>query len=357
MLATVTGVDGFGSHWEPVPGYLNAATMGLPPRSVTAALEQHLLQWRRGEARADAFDEDVRRGRSAFARLVGVPVQQVAVGPQVSVLVGTIAAALPDGARVVVPEADFSSVVFPFLAHRDRGVVVEPVPLERLAEAVVPGVDWVAFSLAQSADGTIADTAAVLEATRTTGTRTLVDLTQAVGWLPVDATQFDVTVTGTYKWLCAPRGSAFLTVAPELVASVRPHNAGWYAGDDVWGSIYGPDMRLAKDARRFDVSPGWPAWVGTAPALDLFASADPDLLLRHGAGLADRAREALGLESAGRPVLALPDPHGTLKEALQAAGCAVAGRGGGVRISFHVWNDEDDVDRVVEALRDAVGRG
>lgn len=337
-------------EWDPVPGYLNAATMGLPPRSVVEAMQQHLVQWRDGACRADAFDEDVRRARVAFARLLDTGADLVAIGAQVSGLVGLVASSLPAGARVVVPADDFTSVVFPFLVQRDRGVVVEQVARERLVDAIRPGVDWVAFSLAQSSDGTLADSAAIREAARASGTRTLADLTQAAGWLPVRASDFDVTVTGAYKWLCAPRGSAFLTLSPDLVEGIRPVHAGWYAGEDVWDSIYGPGMRLADSARRFDLSPGWPVWVGTAPAVELFAGADPAVLRNHGAGLADQVREHLGLEPAGRPVLSLPDADGALKARLGEAGCSVAGRAGAVRISFHVWNDEADVGRVCDAL-------
>lgn len=343
-------------HWTPVPGYLDAATMGLPPHAVTEALRRHLDEWTAGECRAGAFDEDVRRARAAFARLVGVTPDGVAIGAQVSALVGLVAASLPDGARVVVPRADFASVVFPFLAHEDRGIEVEQVPLEGLADAIRPGVDLVAFSVAQSSDGRLADVDGVLDAARAAGTRTLADLTQAAGWLPTEASRFDVTVTGLYKWLCAPRGSSFLTASAELKEWIRPLYPGWYAAADVWGSIYATEMVLADEVRRFDTSPAWPVWVGTAPALELFAGLhrdDPsvaDAVSRYGAGLADAVREALDLPAEGRPVLSLPDEGSKRKEALERAGCRVSGRAGAVRIGFHLWNTEDDVDRVVDAL-------
>lgn len=343
------------SHWNPVPGYLDAASMGLPPRAVIAAMSADLRTWQAGEAHPAGYDDVVTRSREAFARLVRVGSERVAVGPQVSVLVGLIAANLPHGARVVVPTGEFTSVTYPFLVHGDRDVVVEHVPLAGLAEAIRPGVDAVAFSLAQSADGTVADADAILAAAADHGAMVVADLTQAVGWLPVDAGRFDVTVTGAYKWLCAPRGSAFLTVSPAVADRLRPMCAGWYAGESVWASVYGPGMALASDARRFDTSPAWPVWVGTAPAVELFAdwAAEPaaaEVVAQHGARLADRVRAGLGLEPAGRPVLALPDLDGARRAALEAAGCRVAGRAGLVRIAFHLWNDDDDADRVLRAL-------
>ena len=102
-------------------------------------------------------DRAVVRAREAYARIAGVPASWVAAAPQVSVLVGLVAAALPDGAEVVLPEGDFASLVFPFLVHADRGVTVRHVPLDRLAASVGPRTTLVAYSAVQSADGRIAD--------------------------------------------------------------------------------------------------------------------------------------------------------------------------------------------------------
>lgn len=346
----------FAQHWDPAPGYLNVASVGVPPREVVAAMRADLDRWAAGAAQPGDYDAAVDAARRAYARLVDVPVERVAVGPQVSVLVGLVAASVPDGAQVLVPEGEFTSVLFPFLVHADRGVTVREVPLEDLADAVRPGVDVVAFSLAQSADGRVVDGASVAEAARAVGALTVVDVTQAAGWLPVDAATFDVTVGGAYKWLCAPRGSAFLTVGQDAARRLRPLYAGWYAGEVPWASVYGPGMTLADDARRFDVSPAWPVWVGTASAIGVFAElvrGDAEVAARvraHGAGLADRVRTGLDLAPTGLPVLTVPDPDGARLRALQAAGCTVAARAGGVRMSFHLWNDEDDVDRVLGAL-------
>ena len=70
---------------------------------------------------------------------------------------------------------------------------------------------------------------------------------------------------GGYKWLLSPRGTAYFTVRPEHMDEVVPHTAGWYAGHLPWESIYGTPLRLADDARRFDVSPAWHCWVGAQP--------------------------------------------------------------------------------------------
>lgn len=337
----------------PTPGYLDAATCGLPLTATTDALRAALDEWAAGHATPAAYDRAVVASRAAYARLAGVDASRVAIAAQTSPLVGLVAAALPDGARVVVPEGDFTSVTYPFLAHADRGVRVRAVPLERLADAVADGCDAVATSLVQSRDGRVVDLAAVRAAAADVGALRVVDVTQAAGWYPLDpATDGpEVTVCSAYKWLCAPRGTAFLTTTPEAAARLRPLAAGWYAGEDVWASVYGTDMRLAQDARRFDTSPAWLAWVGAVPALEAFADVDVAAVHAHDVGLADDLRARLGLPPEGSAIVSLPDDDaGTARARLASAGVRVAGRGGGVRVAFHVWNDASDVERVVAAL-------
>ncbi len=338
------------ASFSPVPGYLNAATLGLPPAPVLRAVRTALDDWEAGRSDPLRFDDAVARSRAAYARLVGVTPADVAVGSQASVLVGTVASAVPDGAEVLTVHGDFASVVFPFLVHADRGVTVRQVPLEALADEVTERTAVVAFSLVQSADGRIADVPAVTAAAGAVGARTVCDTTQAAGWLPVDADAFDVTVCTAYKWLCSPRGTAFLTAREPVRADLRPTAAGWYAGQDVWASTYGPDMTLAADMRRFDVSPAWHAWVGTAEALELIAAVRPEEVRAYDAGLADALRDRLGIAPTGSAIVSLPDADGALRAALESAGCRVAGRAGMVRLSFHVWNDEADVERAAGAL-------
>jgi selenocysteine lyase/cysteine desulfurase len=339
------------SDFDPAPGYLNAATSGVAPRRTVRALGEDLARWGAGGIDVPRYEAAVATARGRFASLVGVPAARVAIGSQVSVMAGVVAASLPDGAEVLCVEGDFSSMVFPFLAQGPR-LRVRHAPADRLADAVTPGTALVAYSLVQSATGEVLDDDAVVAAARAAGALTLCDLTQAAGWRRVDAGRYDVSVTAAYKWLCGPRGVGFLTVTEQAQDLLRPVQAGWYAGEDPWSSCYGPTMRLAADARRFDVSPAWQAWLGAAESLDAFAATDPGEVQAHAVGLADAFRAGRGLAPAGSAIVTLPDPDGALRCALELAGCRVAGRAGRVRLAFHVWNDRADVDRALGALAD-----
>jgi selenocysteine lyase/cysteine desulfurase len=343
--------DALAAHFDVRAGYLSACVIGVPPRESVAALAADLTAWAEGHRDPGAYGAAVELARDAFARLVSVPADRVAIGSQVSVSASMVAASLPAGSEVLVVEGDFSSMVFPFLVQEELGrLTVRCVPLEELAAAIRPSTTLVSFSLVQSATGELADADAIVAAAARHGAATLCDTTQATGWMPVDASRFDVTICHAYKWLCSPRGASFMTVSPEFAERLVPVDAGWYAGDDVWGSCYGPRMRLATSARRFDVSPAWPAWIGTAPTLDLFASADLEAVRAHCVGLADDLCRRLGVPATGTPIVTWPDADGSAHATLAAAGIAASARAGRVRVAFHVWNEPSDVDLVLAAL-------
>ncbi|MGF1662526.1 MAG: aminotransferase class V-fold PLP-dependent enzyme [Kineosporiaceae bacterium] len=336
-------------EFTPEGTYLDTATMGLPPRRTVAALEAALAAWRAGRAHAPGYDAAVSSSRASFAELVGTSPDRVAVGSQVSVFAGLVAASVPDGAQVVTASGEFTSIVFPFLAQAARGVTVTEVPLADVAGAVTDRTAVVAVSAVQSADGRLADVPAIAAAARDRGARVLLDVTQAAGWLPVDLTGVDYAVCGGYKWLLAPRGTAFLAVTPAAAADLAPHTAGWYAGQDPWLSIYGGPLRLAPDARRFDVSPAWHCWGGQAPALELLTAIGVERLHAHALGLADRFRAGVGVSAGDSAIvsLAASDAAGP---ALAAAGIVASVRAGRLRLSFHVHNTAADADRAAEVL-------
>jgi selenocysteine lyase/cysteine desulfurase len=331
--------------------YLNTASYGLAPRAATEAVLAVERDRAAGRMVPADMDEPVTRARAAFGRLVGLPAERVAVGPQVSYFVGLVAASLPAGSVVVVADGDFTSVLFPFLARPE--LVVRSVPLDRLIEAVDDDVDLVAVSAVPSADGRIAPMDRLIEAASAYEARVLLDATQAAGWLPLPADRVDLLVCGGYKWLLGPRGTAFLAGTPEALDALPAVAAGWYAGADIWDSIYGTPLRLATGARRLDMSPAWASWVGHVPALDLLERVGLDAIHRYDVGLAGRFRAGLGLPAGDSAIVSLDVRAGTA-EFLHANGVHAAVRDGRLRCSFHLSTTQADVDRAVELLADRV---
>ncbi|MET8980257.1 aminotransferase class V-fold PLP-dependent enzyme [Streptomyces sp. NPDC004539] len=340
------------AEFAPRTTYLNTASSGLlPARAVTAVQEAVTL--RAQGLPLDPLWTDVETCRASYARLTGVPATRVAAGASVAAHTGLIAASLPSGAEVLTADDDFTSVLNPFHVRGD--LKVRTVPLDRLAESIRPGTALVAVSAAQSADGRVADLPALREAARTHGTRTYVDFSQAAGWLPFRADDYDFTASVTFKWLLGPHGSAFLTV-PEDFGDVVPLLAGWIAAEHPWDSCYGPVVELARSARRFDTTPALFSYAGLRASLQLVEEIGVSTIHAHDLALADRFRTGVGaldhhaLPADGSAIVSVPG-LGVRQPELAAAGIQVSDRSGNLRASFHLHNTEEDVDRLLEALR------
>src|SRR5262249_43205619 len=135
--------------FHPAPGtiYLDTATYGLPPQPTVDAVAHALAIWQAGTADWVAdWDAPADETRGLFGSLIRAPAERVARIPQASVGTGLVAASLRAGDVVVVPDDEFTSTLFPLLVAERRGVTVRQVPLERLVDAVVPGVTLVAAS-------------------------------------------------------------------------------------------------------------------------------------------------------------------------------------------------------------------
>jgi selenocysteine lyase/cysteine desulfurase len=341
-------MSGIPALWHPETTYLNTASFGLPPDPVWDAVQAAQADWRAGRVSWEHWTAVTGRARAQFATLVHAKPDRVAVGSTVSGLIAQVAAAVPDGTRVLAAEPEFVSLIFPFLAQAGRGVKVEFVPLDRLAQAIDASVDVVAVSAVQSSTGELAALDDIADAARHHGTMTVVDATHAIGWLPLDASRFDAVACACYKWLMCPRGTAFLVLDEALIAQMTPHQAGWFAAEDPLTDQFGPPLRLPNTARRYDTSPAWFSWVGTEPALQLLNEIGVETVHAHDLKLANRFRAGLGLEPGDSAIVTSDVPDAT--EKLAQAGIMAAARAGRLRASFHLYNTEADVDAALEAL-------
>ncbi|MDQ2894467.1 MAG: aminotransferase class V-fold PLP-dependent enzyme [Actinomycetota bacterium] len=335
-------------RFPPVRGHLDAATSGVPPLSAIAAVRAAVDAWAAGELDGPGFDRAVDRSRAAFAQLVGAAPADVACGANVSVFAGLIAAAVPAGGEILCAAGDFTSVLFPMLVQATRGVRVREVELDVLAEAIGAATSLVAVSAVQSADGRVVDLDALATAAAHHDAEVFLDVTQATGWLPIDATRFTYVCGGAYKWLLSPRGTAFMAVRPDATERVAPHTAGWYAAQEPWATCYGGPLRLPRTAKRFDVSPAWSCWAGTAPAIELICELGVAAIGAYDLALAGRLRDGLGLAPAASAIVITQ--RADAAERLQRAGIRASVRAGRVRMSCHPPATMADVDRALEAL-------
>jgi selenocysteine lyase/cysteine desulfurase len=328
-------------------GFLNSPTYGLPPVFLIDALNRCLSEWQTGTMDVPSFDESVRRGRAAYAELVGVGVESVVMGGSVSALLGLVASAIPDGAKVATLAGEFTSTTFPFAAQVGRGVTVTEMTAGELIAAAA-NYDVVVASLVQSADGELLDVDRLRAALTGADTITVIDVTQAVGWKALDLGWVDVTAAAVYKWLMAPRGTAWMSLSDRVARRMTPHLANWYAGAQPWSTIYGLPLRLADDARRFDTSPAWFGVLGAGLTLPWLASLDREVVEAHCLGLASQLRAEFELPPVASAIVSLPFADAADK--LRSAGVMASVRAGAVRVGFHLYNTEDDLQRLLDAL-------
>jgi selenocysteine lyase/cysteine desulfurase len=325
------------------------------------------------------------RARRAAAHLINADPDDVALISSVSYGVATAAKLLtvPAGSRVLVLENDHSSAVLEWMTRAPaQGFTVDVVPqpdngdwtaavLEAIERPGAPPLALASISSIHWSDGGALDLGRIAPAVRRRGAALLVDATHAVGVIAHDvrALDPDFLIFPTYKWLLGPYGRAFLYVAKRhqdgvpleqtsygrrAIASERP--------------VYFNDVDFVDGARRFDMGER-----DHFISLEM-ASIGMELLAQWGcaavearlrmltARLSDALRnggvEVLDAAVRAPHILSLRFPRGMperLIERLAAENVHVAPRVGRMRISPHVYNDEEDVDRFVATFRRLTG--
>ena len=359
--------------------YLNQASLGLIPGSTVDAMRAFLEEvaqfgnlYLRDEQEATILDGL----RAAGAGLLGTSPHSVAIVGSASEGLGQVASLLaPSRGDVLLVASDFPSVTYPWLAAAERHGIplrfVEDRPGRNLGQDLVDAIDpataVVVFSVVQYATGTRIDARSVADRAREVGARVVVDATQLAGVGPVDTVGWgaDALVTSGYKWLSAHGGVALLALTPDLRGRL-PGLVGWKGTHEPF-AFDARELTLAEDARRFELATmSYTSAIGLEASIGMLSSVGIDRIEAHARSLAARLIDRAD-ELGWRPFRALDDPsaashlvslrHSDLDPALVADrlasrhGVVCGGRGGGLRVSLHAYNDEDDVDRLVEAMR------
>ena len=337
------------TQWDVRPGYFNTALRGIPPRASVEAARRTIDLWSRGELDWVTWLDDVQSIRREFARLIDVSPAQVGVGHTTAALVNVVAANLKAGARVLVPEREHNSNTIPFVAHQHRGIVVETAPWDELPSRISSNHAVVALSLVQSIDGSIADLPSISTLCRRMGVLLCLDVTQAAGWLPFDATLADIIVCSSYKWLMGPNGPGFVYLRTDLVESFRQLQPNWFACEEPHAAPYGTEFAPARSARKFDVVPGLISASALLPSLTLINETGVKAIHAHNVALAEALCARLGVAYNGSAIVVLDIPDA--KEKLAAHGIRASIRGERVRVAIHIYNSAEDIEALVRAVR------
>src|SRR5262245_19038552 len=289
-------------HPEPGLTYLDTATYGLPPEPTIRALRRDYDDWQAGTAKWVEWDRQSERARVALTRLIGAAPSRVALLPSVSVGVGVVAAALQPGDLVVVPTAEFRSVLYPLLVARERGVeLVDVEDVDRLVDAITPGTTLVAISLVQMQTGRVLPVHEIVDRVEAVGARVLLDATHGVPFVDLGDVidRVDYNLVHGYKHLLCPRGVSFMVLREDHIATLPPIVSSWRASDDPYTKFFGGPLALADGAARHDSSLAWHPWVGAAESLELLVEWQAAGWLEEPVALARSLADGLGIEWGG----------------------------------------------------------
>jgi selenocysteine lyase/cysteine desulfurase len=361
--------------------YLNSASWSpLPLKTLEAgraAVGRKGTPWTLDPSFANGQHE---RARAAAARLINADSADIALIPSISYGVATAAKVLTTerGVRVIVLGDDHSSPVLEWQSRADtQGFTAETVGrpddgdwtsavLAAIERSGAPPVSLASISSVHWSDGGLIDVEKVGAALRQHGANFLIDATHSAGVLAMDVKNLDpdFVIFPTYKWLLGPYGRAFLYVAKrhqngiplEQTASgrrdVRAENA-----------VYFRDTGYVPDARRFDMGERdhFISLEMASIGMEMMADWGHAAVAQRLQMLTDRIAEGVRGFGVSVPERRLRAPHvlslgfkdgmpAGLVEGLATDGVYVAPRLGRMRISPHVFNDEEDADRFVAAL-------
>lgn len=373
-------------NWErarrlfPVTGelaYLNHAGVAPISTRVSEALSRFSGEATRRGAfdYARAYDDEIERVRGRAAALVGAAPGEIAFVKNTTEGLGLVAAGLDwrRGERVVTCDLEYPSNVYPWWWLRERGVDTMllrasdgRLPLERIEEALRdPAVRLLALSSVEFGSGFRQDLSAVGRLCRERGILLCVDAIQSLGVIPMDveACGVDFLAADGHKWLLSVEGCGVFYCSRRVLDRLTPRIVGWRSVTDPQDfDRYHLDLK--PDAGRFEEgTPNVPGIFALGAAIDLVLELGVDAIWERVQGLV--ARLASGLEARGARVLSPRGPgegSGILSflwrdeeprhtaARLRAERIFVVARRGGVRASPHFYNDDVEIERLVQAL-------
>jgi cysteine desulfurase/selenocysteine lyase len=357
--------------------YLNAAASSPLATPVAEAAIAHL---RETEQRGDvgfpawlAFKEDL---RARLAKFMGAKASQVAFTPSTSMGFSVVAELFRRrGIREVLTfESEFPSTTIPFLNLGISLKVVKGRPdgtyrLDDVEAALRSSTGAVVCSLVQFASGFLVDLNGLSTLCRVRQLPLAINVAQALGQVPVDAGLADFVCGTSHKWMMGGFGTGIFCIREGWLEDLGLPWSGWFSPPESlrwqtfpgtqWVDDLADGVTTRREAAALEAGGGnWAQLYSLGAALELIEGVGIDAIHRHDVALQGPLRA--GLEQRGfKPnapvctgicvVRVEGDPLAAVR-ALLKHDVVCTPRGGGVRFSTHLYNDESDVERALLAI-------
>ena len=355
--------------------YFDHAAVAPLPATTRGAI----VQWARqaadeGDTVWPAWSRRVEDARKLAARLLGADESEVALVHSTTEGIGLVAEGYPwrDGDNLVTVDNEFPSNLYPWMNLASRGVEARRVTtrdgrldLTALAAACDTRTRIIAVSWVGYVSGWRADLDALVELAKSKGTLLFIDAIQGLGVFPLDvkATPIDFLAADGHKWLLGPEGAGLFYLRREHLDLLRPIGVGWHSV--VHASDYSRiELTLKPSAARYEGgTQNMVGFMGLAESLELLAQFGPEAISQRILAITDLACQRLeqigarlashreGNHRSGIVSFEMPgrDSLETKRRCL-AAGVVLSARAGKLRIAPHAYANEQDVERLIEAL-------
>ncbi len=352
-------------------------SLGAMPREVHEEMALFARTWEERGIRAweeGWWEIGVTTG-NLLAPILGVPEGTVSMHQNVSIATHLFLSALDYPAernRIVTTSLQFPSVQYVLHGEERRGAELVVVPsdngvgieLDRLLAAIDERARVVSVSHVLFKSAYVQDAAAIAARCREVGALLLLDTYQSAGAVPVRLAEWgvDAAVGGSVKWLCGGPGAGYLYVEPELAATLEPAATGWQADVEPFGFRPGT-IRYAEGAWRFLTgTPPVPAMHSCRPGYRILAEIGIGRIRERSLHLTDRLierAEAAGFEirtprdhehRGGTVSVWHPEAERLAKGLIERQILCDYRPGGGVRLSPHFYNTEEECDRAIGAM-------
>jgi cysteine desulfurase / selenocysteine lyase len=352
----------------------HAAQAPLPRRSAEALhafadeqLQDGVVGWPAREQRIEVIRDQV-------ARLLNAHRDEIAFVPSTTHGIGLIAEGFPwrEGDNVVSAAEEYPSNLYPWMNLKSRGVELRLVPsregriwLDDLASAIDRSTRMLTISHVEFSTGFRNDLDALAELCHKRGVALFVDAIQGLGPLTIDVqkTPVDFMAADGHKWLLGPEGAGLLFVRRQWIDRLRPIGVGWHS---VVGSYNSPrnDFRLKESAQRWEGgSFNMAGLLCFGASVGLFLELGPEAVSRRIFECAEAIRTLApqagwtvfgSTREADRSAIVVLERPGVDPEkaarALRGQGIVVCSRRGRLRVSPHLYNNHEDLERLRAGL-------
>ena len=377
--------------------FLDAACVSLAPRPAVEAISKFLdlamVCPLNSSTQHHIFMDQMRSAaRPAVARLINADEDEIALVESTSHGLALAANAIPlvSGDRILLSDLEFLEVAVPWTQKKKDGIEIDVVPnrggevrAEDFADRVTPRTRVIMLSTVQWTNGYRCDLAAFSRLCRERNIWLVVDAIQQIGAIPVDVgkTPVDILACGGHKWLNSPFGCGFLYINRNALSRLKPPLPGYLSVQDPpggWGEYFQTpgttpvrEYQFVTGARRYENggTANYPGAVGLAASLKLMDQVGHENIAAHIYSLTDQLLAGLG----NLPVsivtprarerrsgiitfsVGSAEENITLMNRLLEEKILVSVRYtsnvGGVRVSCHFYNSQEDIETLLKELQ------